>query len=144
MPNICLNNLKLVASQQTLDEIEKSNFSFNHFFPAPIDCTKDWFIENWCASSEAKNIELERTDDETLLIKCTTSYTVPITFLHKLVEKFPELYIFNQYSIEYTDCGIFILYMINGEVKEKEFKWFDPPNLNYVKGVNDGDGWCLN
>ena len=54
------------------------------------------------------------------------------------------MYIFNEYSIEYTDCGILILYMINNEIKEKEFKWFDPPNLDYVKGVHDGDGWCQN
>ena len=142
MPNECINNVKLVATKQTLDEIEKSKFSFNYFIPAPENATREWLTENWCADREAKDIELEREDEETLYVKYTTTYTLPITFLKKLVEKFPELYIFNQYAIEYTDNGIVILYMDNDEVKEKEFKWFDPPNLDYVKGVRDGGGWC--
>lgn len=142
MPNECLNTLKLVATKETLDEIEKSNFSFSYFFPAPENAPREWFIENWCANREAKDIEFERKDDQSLYVKYTTTYTLPITFLKKLVVKFPELYIFNQYAIEYTDNGIVILYMDNDEVKEKEFKWFDPPNLDYVKGVRDGGGWC--
>jgi hypothetical protein len=32
--------------------------------------------------------------------------------------------------------------MFENEIKEKEFKWFNPAGMDYVKGVHDGDGWC--
>jgi hypothetical protein len=52
-----------------------------------------------------------------------------------------KIYVFNQYCIEFTDCGIIILYMFENEIKEKEFKLFDPVCMDYVKGVHDVNGW---
>jgi hypothetical protein len=142
MPNECYNSLKLIGNKETIDEIVKSNFSFSYFFPPPENATQEWFTNNWCADREAGYIELDRTNDDTLYIRCKTAWTVPIEFLKNLIRKFPELYIFNQYCIEFTDCGIVILYMYKGELNEKEFKWFDPIGQDYVKGVYDGSGWC--
>jgi len=139
MPNDCFNSIKLVGSKETLDEIEKSKFSFKYFIPPPEDATQDWFIDNWCADREARVDSMTRECDDTLYVVCNTAWTVPIGFLKKLIEKFPELYIFNQYSIEYTDCGIVILYMKDCKIMEREFRWFDPAGLDYVKGVRDGD-----
>ena len=40
MPNECFNSFKFVGKKETLDEIEKSQFSFSYFFPAPEKCNK--------------------------------------------------------------------------------------------------------
>ena len=144
MPNVCHNSIKLVATKETIDEIEKNNFSFKYFVPPPENATQDWYIENWCADREAKIDQITRSGDDTLYITCDTAWTVPIAFLRKLVEKFPELYIFNQYSIEYTDCGIVIMYMDNDKITEREFRWLDPATLDYVKAVKSGEWICSN
>ena len=135
MPNICHNKLKIVGNKESIDEIIKSNFSFSYFIPPPLNSTTDWYVENWCADREAFNIEFNRDEDDVLYIICKTAYTVPITFLKKLIEIYPDLYIFNQYRIEFTDCGIVILYFYNDEVIIKEFTWFDPPCKDYIKGL---------
>jgi hypothetical protein len=142
MPNECLNNFKLVGKKETLDEIVKSEFSFSYFLPSPENASTDWYSENWSTNKESFDVKFERTSEDTLYISCKTAWTVPINFLKNLIKKFPELYVFNQYCIELTDCGIVILYMFENEIKEKEFKWFDPVCMDYIKGVHDGNGWC--
>jgi hypothetical protein len=142
MPNECLNNFKLVGKKETLDEIVKSEFSFSYFLPSPENASIDWYAENWSTNKESFDVKFERTSEDTLYISCITAWSVPINFLKNLIKKFPELYVFNQYCIEFTDCGIVILYMFENEIKEKEFKWFDPVGMDYVKGVYNGGGWC--
>ena len=142
MPNECLNNFKLVGKKETLDEIMKSEFSFSYFLPSPENATTDWFAENWSTNKESFDVKFERTNEDTLHVSCMTAWFAPTNFLKNLIKRFPELYVFNQYCIEFTDCGIIILYMFENEIKEKEFKWFDPVGMDYVKGVHDGNGWC--
>ena len=142
MPNECLNSFKLVGKKETLDEIVKSEFSFSYFLPSPENATTDWYAENWSTNKESFDVKFERTSEDTLHVSCMTAWFAPINFLKNLIKKFPELYVFNQYCIEFTDCGIVILYMFENEIKEKEFKWFDPVCMDYVKGVYDGNGWC--
>lgn len=139
MPNTCYNNFKFVGNRETIDELIKSNFSFSYFFPPPVNASYQWYEENWCAVNEAGDVELNRTAIDVLYITCKTKWTVPINFLKNLIKKFPDLYIFNQYNIMFTDCGIIILYIYNNEIVEKEFTWFDPMCKEYIAGVYESN-----
>ena len=137
MPNICRNNFKFVANKETIDKIEKSNFSFSYFFPLPENASTNWYIDNTYTDKDAFEINLNREDDDIIYITCSTAWTVPINFLKNLIKLFPDLYIFNQYCIEFTDCGIVILYFNDNMIKEKQFTWIDPICKEYIKGVYD-------
>ena len=142
MPNECRNNFKFVAKKETLDLIVKHKFSFRYFVRPPVNATDEWFDENWTTYKKAFDVKFDRMNDETLYVNCWTAWTVPINFLINLIKKFPDLYIFNEFSIELTKCGIVILCMCEGEIKQKEFRWFDPVIMDYKKGLEDGGGWC--
>jgi hypothetical protein len=136
MPNECHSNIKIVGPKEIINEIYKSHFFFSYFFPQPNQPTTDWYMKNWGVHQEACNVKIDKNNDESLFISCTTAWTVPINFLKNLVNKYPELYIFIEYSVEYSDCGIFILYYHENQLVTRQFNWFDPINNNYIKGVN--------
>jgi hypothetical protein len=136
MPNECICNIKIVGSKEVINEIYKSNFVFSYFFPVPNQATDEWYMKNWGVTREAYNVTLDKSNNESLYISCTTSWTLPISFLKNLINKYPELYIFIEYSVEFTDCGIFILYYHSNQLVTRQFKWFDPINKDYIKGVN--------
>jgi len=136
MPNECICNIKIIGSKEIITEIYNSNFLFSYFFPAPNQATDEWYMKNWGVTREAYNVTLDKSNDESLYISCTTSWTLPISFLKNLINKYPELYIFIEYSVEFTDCGIFILYYHSNQLVTRQFKWFDPINKDYIKGVN--------
>jgi hypothetical protein len=136
MPNECICNIKIVGSKEIITEIYNSNFVFSYFFPVPNQATDEWYMKNWGVTREAYNVTLDKSNNESLYISCTTSWTLPISFLKNLINKYPELYIFIEYSVEFTDCGIFILYYHSNQLVTRQFKWFDPINKDYIKGVN--------
>ena len=124
MSNEYYNTIKLIATKKIIDEIVKSNLSFNYFFPAPENAPIEWYIENWSTDKEAYNINI-MCDDNILYINCITVNSTPTNFLKKLVEKYPELYVVNKYSVtlDTTEYGLIILYMNNTELKEQKFIW---------------------
>jgi len=124
MSNEYYNTIKLIATKKIIDEIVKSNLSFNYFFPAPENALIEWYIENWGTDKEAYNINI-MCDDNILYINCITVNSTPTNFLKKLVEKYPELYVVNKYSVtlDTTKYGLIILYMNNTELKEQKFIW---------------------
>ncbi len=115
MPNICTNKLKVVGKPGTLNDV------VNLF-------TEEGF---WL-------VEFDRIQEDVLYIKCQTRWEVPYIFLRHLVERFPDIHLFNQYDIEHVNCGILILYTQHGAVKEKSFTWADP--YMYVEGAVWDDG----
>ena len=124
MSNEYYNTIKLIATKKIIDEIVKSNLSFNYYFPAPENAPVEWYIENWGTDKEAYNINI-MCDDNILYINCITMNGAPTIFFKKLVEKYPELYVVNKYSVtlDTTEYGLIILYMNNTELKEQKFIW---------------------
>jgi hypothetical protein len=139
MPNWCSNNFKLVGNKESLDEIENNNFSFAYFIPPPHDATHEWYIENWCADRECKGLEMVRAGEDTLFVMCNTAWTPPFMFMRRLVEIFPDLYIFNQFVVEPDmNCGIIMMYIHDGQVRKKEFRWYDPVGKEGLQFVHEG------
>jgi hypothetical protein len=132
----CHNNFKFIGKSDSIDELVKSNFSFSYFVPPPENAKYKWYEENWGTMYEANEIKLHKTNYDCLYIKCQTRWEMPLNFLKKLIEKFPDLYIFNRYSIALTDCGIYIQYMHDNKLVEKEFKWFDPFCIENIKNLS--------
>jgi len=128
MTNEYYNTIKLIATKKIIDKIVKSNLSFNYFFPAPKNAPIEWYVENWGTDKEAYNTNII-IDDNILYINCITINGAPINFFKKLVEKYPELYVVNKYSvkcqseIDNTEYGLIILFMNNTELKEQKFIW---------------------
>jgi hypothetical protein len=124
MSNEYYNTIKLIATKKIIDEIVKSNLSFNYFFPAPENAPIEWYVENWGTDKEAYNTNII-IDDNILYINCITINGAPINFFKKLVEKYPELYVVNKYSVSLhnTEYGLITLFMNNNELNEKKFIW---------------------
>jgi hypothetical protein len=124
MTNEYYNTIKLIATKKIIDEIVKSNLSFNYFFPAPENAPIEWYVENWGTDKEAYNTNII-IDDNILYINCITINGAPINFFKKLVEKYPELYVVNKYSVSLhnTEYGLITLFMNNNELNEKKFIW---------------------
>jgi hypothetical protein len=125
MPNYCFNTLTLIGHQEDLAQIKEHELSFKHFVPAEEDVDKQ--REAWGTKWEAWDVEVKHEDENLLVLKYITAWCPAFTFLKKLNELFPKLWIKNEWNVcELGAAGVWMHYKKEGKDVCKSYEWEEP------------------
>lgn len=145
MPNWCDNNLRISNSdKQKIDELEaelkKENAElFQHLRPSGGEWDYVWCVENWGTKWDARIIDWEREDDNTINIFFETAWSPPIELYDYLINENWDIRAF------YNEPGLCFAGIYESDGDNEHFEYSDmsadeiddtlPEELNEMYGI---------
>jgi hypothetical protein len=141
MPNWVTNTVKIVSTEDVIDQLEEHKLSFNHFVPRPVSEEENWYnwnCENWGTKWDIDDdISMDRNDEETLTTDFATAWSPPLKFFENLAKLFDKIYIECHYVEESMGFkGFMILTKCNNELKIQDFTWTPPYTSEAIDNLN--------
>lgn len=142
MPNWVTNNVKIISTEDVIDQIEEHKLSFNHFVPRPSIEEENWYqwnIDNWGTKWDLGegDVSIDRSDEETLDLDFSTAWSPPIKFLENLAKLFDKIYIECNYMDESMGFkGFLIITKCNNELKVQEYTWTPPSTSESIEHLD--------
>ena len=128
MPNDFGNTVTIIGHKEDLDLFEEHQLSFSYFSPCPVqEEVVDWCYENWGTKWDPYDITIERNGENGIEFRFSTAWSPPVPFLKHLLTQYPRCWIklqFGEPMMMYA--GIWIGYMKNGQLKERDLDWIEP------------------
>jgi hypothetical protein len=136
MPNDSWNIVRIYASEQTIDDLKKAEFSFEllhpppQFSPLPDLSGEDdrwyyWNTEHWGTKWDRYEYSVETEGPRVLVLRFTTAWTPPYGVFQHLLKLYPDLWLRCNWTEESGMKGVFIGCTKNNELSIKELQWED-------------------
>jgi hypothetical protein len=132
MPNWATNTVRIVSTEDVIDQLEEHKLSFNHFVPRPESEEENWYnwnLENWGTKWDINDDDLmiDRQDEEIINFEFLTAWSPPIKFFHNLAKLFKKIYIECNYYEEGNGFkGYLIITKCDNILKVRDFTWSPP------------------
>ena len=142
MPNWVTNTVKIVGSEEAIDNLEEHKLSFNHFVPRPESEEENWYewnCENWGTKWDVDEdeVSIDRMSEEVINFDFLTAWSPPINFLKNLAKLYEKIYIECNYIEESMGFkGFVIITKNNNQINVKEFTWSPPCTVESIEDIN--------
>ena len=123
MPNLCYNSIRIVGSEELIQEILDTKFSFQHFFPQPDQESR---LNIWGTTVDLYDYEVKNSSLRDISLFFITSWSPPIPFYQKFLDEYPGTWMRANFEILNSKTGVWIGENVNGELEEKFIDWQEP------------------
>jgi hypothetical protein len=113
-----VNRLHIRGPKEVLDVLQKTQFCL----PIPEDSQWKFLLDEYFR----KNAKIERGGDHYLYIRYDFRNQAPTDYLTYVLEKYPQLWMKNEYDTEEGYCGIWVARMYNGIPSCQTVEWIEP------------------
>ncbi len=131
MPNDCECTVRLSAKEETIQVLFDNQFRFQALYPPPEDLSGntekllDWQITNWGTKWDRYNYRVEQKGKHGLLLKFTTAWSPPSSFLDYLVRTYPDIWVKCDWIEEGGLAGVYMVNTVDGQLNVQGLNWND-------------------
>jgi hypothetical protein len=113
MPSSCYSTITLIASSETIQELFQNGFDPEVYLPTPPSVGEEdmswisWRYAHW-GTKRIYSYKVLQKGVRGMRIKITTARGPPTLFFRHLLEKFPDLFLKCEFTVDDGYSGIFI------------------------------------